>query len=67
MFSIVTTYLRLAAEGHRILAFRADEYYWRDLGKPENITQATVTCRGRFRPLNFRVLTRETQVEGFPF
>ena len=39
MFSIVTTYLRLAAEGHRILAFRADEYYWRDLGKPENIVQ----------------------------
>ena len=42
VFSIVTTYLRLAAEGHRILAFRADEYYWRDLGKPGNITQTTV-------------------------
>ncbi len=41
VFSIITTYLRLAAEGRRILAFRADEYYWRDLGKPENITQAT--------------------------
>ena len=41
VFSIVTTYLRLAAEGHRILAFRADEYYWRDMGRPENITQAT--------------------------
>ena len=40
VFSIVTTYLRLAAEGHRILAFRADQYYWRDMGKPENITQA---------------------------
>jgi mannose-1-phosphate guanylyltransferase len=40
VFSIITTYLRLAREGHRILAFRADEYYWRDLGKPEHITQA---------------------------
>lgn len=40
VFSIITTYLRLAAEGQRILAFRADEFYWRDLGKPENIAQA---------------------------
>ena len=40
-FSIILTYLRLAAEGHRILGFRADDYYWRDLGKPEHITQAT--------------------------
>ncbi len=39
-FSIITTYLRLAAQGEIILAFRADEYYWRDLGKPENIAQA---------------------------
>ena len=39
-FSIITTYLRLAAEGEKILAFRADEYYWRDLGKPENLAQA---------------------------
>ncbi|HSZ64100.1 MAG TPA: nucleotidyltransferase family protein [Terriglobales bacterium] len=39
-FSIITTYLRLAAQGEKILAFRADEYYWRDLGKPENIAQA---------------------------
>jgi len=39
-FSIITTYLRLAAEGENILAFRADEYYWRDLGRPENVAQA---------------------------
>jgi len=39
-FSIVTSYLRLAAQGEKILAFRADEYYWRDLGKPENVAQA---------------------------
>lgn len=39
-FSIITTYLRLAAQKERIQAFRADEYYWRDLGKPESLTQA---------------------------
>lgn len=41
VFSIIATYLRLAAEGQKILAFRADEYYWRDLGKPENVSQVT--------------------------
>lgn len=46
VFSIVTTYLRLAAEGHRIVAFHADQYYWRDLGKPENVTQATADFEG---------------------
>jgi NDP-sugar pyrophosphorylase family protein len=39
-FSIITTYLRLAAQGEKILAFRADKYYWRDLGKPEDVAQA---------------------------
>jgi len=39
-FSIIASYLRLAAQEEKILAFRADEYYWRDLGKPENIAQA---------------------------
>jgi len=39
-FSIITSYLRLAAEGESIQAFEADEYYWRDLGKPKNIAQA---------------------------
>ena len=41
VFSIITSYLRLAAQGEKILAFRADEYYWRDLGTPENVLQAT--------------------------
>jgi NDP-sugar pyrophosphorylase family protein len=40
VFSIITSYLRLAAEGEKIVAFRADEYYWRDLGTPENVGQA---------------------------
>jgi NDP-sugar pyrophosphorylase family protein len=41
-FSIIATYLRLAAHGEKILAFRADEYYWRDLGKPEQVTAAAM-------------------------
>jgi NDP-sugar pyrophosphorylase family protein len=40
VFSIIPAYLRLAAEGEKIIAFRVDEYYWRDLGRPENIIQA---------------------------
>jgi len=40
VFSIIPAYLRLAAQGENIQAFRADEFYWRDLGKPENIQQA---------------------------
>ena len=39
-FSIITSYLRLAGCGEKILAFRADEFYWLDLGKPENVLQA---------------------------
>jgi NDP-sugar pyrophosphorylase family protein len=40
VFSIITSYLRLAGEGEKILAFRADGFYWRDLGNPENVAQA---------------------------
>jgi mannose-1-phosphate guanylyltransferase len=40
VFSIIPTYLRVASQNEKILAFRADEYYWRDLGKPENLAQA---------------------------
>jgi NDP-sugar pyrophosphorylase family protein len=39
-FSIIATYLRLAAQGESILAFRADAYEWRDLGKPESVAEA---------------------------
>jgi mannose-1-phosphate guanylyltransferase len=39
-FSIIETYLRLAAHGEKLLAFRADDYYWRDLGTPESLKQA---------------------------
>lgn len=40
VFSIITSYLRLAAQSENILAFRADEFYWRDLGKPADLRQA---------------------------
>jgi mannose-1-phosphate guanylyltransferase len=40
VFSIIDCYLRLAAQGEKILAFGSDEYYWRDLGRPENVTHA---------------------------
>jgi NDP-sugar pyrophosphorylase family protein len=40
IFSIIPSYLRLAAQGEGILGFHADEYYWRDLGRPENVAQA---------------------------
>ncbi|HWJ20384.1 MAG TPA: nucleotidyltransferase family protein [Geobacterales bacterium] len=39
-FSIVDCYLRLAGREERILAFRADECYWRDLGTPDKVMQA---------------------------
>ena len=40
VFSIIDAYLRLAGAGEKIRAFRADEYYWRDLGRPEHLAQA---------------------------
>ena len=40
VFSIITPYLRLAAQGERIQAFRTDQYYWRDLGRAEDLQQA---------------------------
>jgi len=39
-FSIIASYLRLAANMERIVAFPVDQYYWRDLGRPESILQA---------------------------
>ncbi len=45
IFSIITSYLRLAAKGEKILAFRADEYYWRDLGSPADLTQAALDLK----------------------
>ena len=47
VFSIITSYLRLAAQGEKIVGFRADEYYWRDLGTPESVRQATHDLKGK--------------------
>ena len=37
IFSIIDVYVNLAAREEKILAFRADEYSWKDMGKPENL------------------------------
>jgi NDP-sugar pyrophosphorylase family protein len=49
-FSIIDSYLRLAARGEKILAFRADKNYWRDLGRPENVAQAEQDFKHRVLP-----------------
>jgi mannose-1-phosphate guanylyltransferase len=36
VFSIITCYVDLAARGEKILAFPADEYSWKDMGRPEH-------------------------------
>ena len=46
-FSIITSYLRLAKQGEKIIGFRADEYYWRDLGQPENVAEAERDFRNK--------------------
>ncbi len=46
-FSIIAAYLRLAAQGEKILAFRSDKYYWRDLGRLENLKQAEKDFRDK--------------------
>jgi NDP-sugar pyrophosphorylase family protein len=40
VFSIINSYLRVAGQGENILGFRSDEYYWRDLGRPDDLKQA---------------------------
>ncbi len=47
VFSIIPTYLRLAAQGEKILAFRADQYYWRDIGRPADLAQAALDLQQR--------------------
>ena len=45
VFSIIPSYLRLSAQGEKILAFRADQYYWRDLGRPADLAQAALDLK----------------------
>ena len=40
VFPIVPCYLRMAAQGEKIAGFRADQYRWRDLGRPDDLRQA---------------------------
>ena len=46
-FSIITSYLRLAGEGEAVLGFRADEAYWRDLGRAEDLARAAEDLKER--------------------
>jgi NDP-sugar pyrophosphorylase family protein len=50
VFSIIETYLRLASGGEKIQAFRADQHYWRDLGRPENLQQAELDLERKIVP-----------------
>jgi NDP-sugar pyrophosphorylase family protein len=50
IFSIITAYLRLAAQGEKILAFRADDYYWRDMGRPDDVLQAACDLKQQIPP-----------------
>jgi NDP-sugar pyrophosphorylase family protein len=45
VFSIIAPYLRLAAQGEKIIAFGSDEYQWRDLGRLDDVTQADQEAR----------------------
>jgi NDP-sugar pyrophosphorylase family protein len=50
VFSIVDCYLRLAGQGEKVLGFRVDEYYWRDLGRPEHVAQAAEDFKWKVLP-----------------
>jgi NDP-sugar pyrophosphorylase family protein len=44
-FSIIDSYLQVAAREEAIVGFRADEWYWRDLGAPDKVMQAAQDLR----------------------
>ncbi len=44
-FSIIDTYLQLSTIDETVLAYREDEAYWRDLGKPESVAKAAEDLR----------------------
>ena len=46
VFPITRTYLRLAGEGERIVAYRADGRYWQDIGSPEKLEEARKRAAG---------------------
>lgn len=50
VFSIITAYLRLAGQGEKILSFRADGHYWRDMGSPDDVRQAALDLKQQVLP-----------------
>jgi NDP-sugar pyrophosphorylase family protein len=49
-FSIIAAYLRLAGQGEKILSFRSDAYYWRDMGRPDDVLQAALDLKQQAMP-----------------
>lgn len=47
VFSIIPAYLKMAEHGEHILGFRADRYYWRDLGTLASLEQAEKDVLGK--------------------
>jgi len=47
VFSIINSYLRLSGQGEKVLGFRTDEFYWRDLGKPPSLIEAEQDLENR--------------------
>jgi NDP-sugar pyrophosphorylase family protein len=50
VFSIIAAYLRLAGQGEKILSFRADGYYWRDMGRPDDVLRAAADLKQQVLP-----------------
>jgi NDP-sugar pyrophosphorylase family protein len=50
VFSIIETYLRLVSEEQKLLAYRADDAYWRDLGTIQSLEQAGTDFRSGLIP-----------------
>lgn len=46
VFPITRTYLRLAGEAERIVAYRADGSYWQDIGSPDKLNAARKRAAG---------------------
>jgi NDP-sugar pyrophosphorylase family protein len=47
VFSIISSYVQLAAREQKIVAFQTDDCYWRDLGRPDSIAQAAEDLKER--------------------
>jgi NDP-sugar pyrophosphorylase family protein len=45
LFSIIDVYLRLAGQQRKLMAFNADESYWRDVGTLESLNEAEQDLR----------------------